>query len=398
MRILQVVSLGYEAGGAEKLARIIRDGMQELGHEVFTLSTDKNSGNRDIFATALVPAVSGGSLERLFKYFWNYEMYRKARAVMHSFNPDIVHLHTISEFSPSLIWGIGKTPAILTVHGPEEFTRELLPWLLPASDYNNGSYRWQDIRLVGRLRYCYLRYIQRPAYLLALKRLGMVTVPSNFMAHAIAADFPRTSVVTIYPAIVLPRKASLPRSIHPTVLYVGRLEVVKGVDYLITAFAHVFRDLPDARLRVVGDGNHREALENLTKQLGLSGCVEFAGWVKPDQIHHEYTAASVVAIPSVCPEALGLVGLEALAIGRPIVGSNMGGIPELIDANVTGAIVEPRDEHGLARAIGDFLSDPRKLADAASAAAVKACDFDIRVFVGYLLNAYQQVLDEHAGR
>ena len=368
--------------------------MRSLGHEVLVLSTDKNAAGKDVFADVMMRAVSGGNFTRLLKHLWNHDVYRKVRAVIREFCPDIVHLHTITEFSPSLLWGIGKTPTVMTVHGPEEFTLELLPWFLAPSDYRHDSYRWEDMRIIGRLRYTYLRYMQRPAYRLALRRLKLVIAPSKFMACAIAGDFPRTPVRHIYNGISLPRKAPLPSSSRPTVLYVGRLEVVKGVDYLIRAFAHVYRDFPETRLRIVGDGSEREALESLTKQLGLGEEVEFAGWIKHGQIRHEYVAATLVAIPSIWPEALGLVGLEALGIGRPIVGTNTGGVAELIDANVTGVIVEPGDEYGLAHAMSGMISDRCKLVDAASASAEKAQAFDSGVFIENLLSVYRKVLDE----
>jgi glycosyltransferase involved in cell wall biosynthesis len=397
MKVLQIIDIGYEAGGAEKTARITRDYLQQLNHDVFILSTDINSNSREMFANLMVPMVRGGVATRLIKYFWNYEAYRKVRATMRGFNPDVVHLHTICEFSPSVIWGIGKTPAILTVHGPEEFTLRLLPWLLPSSDYNHDSYQWKDIRLIGRLRYSYLRYIQRPAYLLALKKIKMIVVPSKFMARTVARDFPRTPTVVLYPEIIVPEKHYSPLSAHPTVLFVGRLELVKGVDYLIRAFARVHRYRPESRLRIVGDGSQRLALENLARELGIDYAVEFTGWVKPGQIHQEYTSATLVAIPSVCPEALGLVGLEALALGLPIVGSNTGGIPELIDIGITGAVVEPRDEGGLAEAIDSFLFNEDRLAVAARASVAKARELFSHSFIEKQLELYQQAINANLG-
>ena len=394
MKVLHVVSIASEVGGAEVHVKLIRDSMQRQGHEVFVLSTDRNAAGKDTFADVMIPAVSGGSFTRLLKHFWNHDAYRKVRDVIHEFGPDIVHLHTITEFSPSLLWGIGETPTVLTVHGAEEFTLGLLPWFLAPSDYSHGSYRWEDIRIIGRLRYAYLRYMQRPAYLLALKRLKLIVAPSKYMARTIAGDFPRTPILHIYNGVVLNRKAPLPPpSSRPTVLYVGRLEAVKGVDYLIKAFAYVHRDFPESRLRIVGDGSQREALKILTKQLGLSDDVEFAGWVKHEQIHQEYVAATLMAIPSLWPENLPSVAIEAMAIGRPIVGTNAGGLTELIDTNVTGVLVEPADEYGLAHAMSGMISDRHKLIAAASASAVKAQAFDSSTFIENLLDVYQKVLD-----
>jgi glycosyltransferase involved in cell wall biosynthesis len=391
VKVLQVIDLGYEAGGAEKIARIIRDRLQQLGHEVFVLSTDMNSAGRQMFANATVPAVSGGAPARLARYFWNYEAYRKMREIVRDFDPDVVHFHTICEFSPSILWGAGRKPAILTVHGPEEFTLKLLPWVLPRSDYRHGSYRLEDLRLVGRLRYCYLRYLQRPAYLLALRRLAMVAVPSQFMARAVAGDFRRTPVRVLYPGTIEAAHSSAPQTQRPTVLFVGRLEAVKGVEYLLKAFAHVSQRHPEARLRVVGEGSQREVLETIAHDLGLSDVVEFTGWVTPAQLWREYGDATVVAIPSVAPEALALVGVEALASGRPVIGSNVGGIPELIQPGVTGAVAEPGDDRGLAEAIESFLCDPAKLEVAARVAAVRVLDFHVEKFVDSQFRLYREV-------
>jgi len=392
MKVLQVIDLGFEAGGAEKLVRIIRDGMQSLGHEVFVLSTDRNPAGRSLFSDATVPAVSGRALTRLRKYLWNHEAYRAVRSAIRDFNPDIVHLHTICEFSPAVLWGIGHRPALLTVHGPEEFTLNLLPWLLPPTDYRHRSYRREDIRPVGRLRYSYLRHLQRPAYLLALKRVKLVTVPSKFMASTVSRDFPHTPIKVLYPGTIIPREVSERGSRRPLVLFVGRLERIKGVDWLINAFAEVARDRPESRLRIVGDGHERRALEEMTKELGLTEGVEFTGWLEADELRQEYADASVVVIPSVCPECFPLVGLEALASGRAIIGSNVGGIPELIDPEKTGLIVEPGDISGLAQAIDSLLFDDQRLATAAQRCSVKARDFSMNSFIERQLEAYSHVL------
>lgn len=397
MKVLQVINLGYEAGGAEKIARVVHDEMERLGHEVVTLSTDRNTGGHGVFATATVPTVRGGALARLVRYFWSRANYRVVRRLVDEFDPDIVHFHTLSEFSPAVLWAIGRRPAILSVHGPEEFTLELLPWLLPASDYAGGSFRWADVRFSGRLRYCYFRYIQRPAYLVAMRRLKLVTAPSKFIARTVARDFPHTPIEVLYPGIVIPGEAATSRATGSMVLFVGRLEPVKGADHLIRAFAHVYRDHPESRLRIVGEGSGRGSLEKMAADLGLAGVVEFTGWATPEQLARAYVEARVVAIPSVCPEALGLVGVEALANGRPIIGSNVGGIPELVDPGVTGAVVEPRDEHGMARAIESFLWDEDKLEVAAQMSAVKVREFYVDTFIEKQLQLYRRVVGDGAG-
>jgi glycosyltransferase involved in cell wall biosynthesis len=398
MKILEVVDLGYVAGGAEKSVKLISDSLRARGNEVLVLATDKNSTGKEVFADEFVPSITGPSFVRLFRFFWNPPTYRRVRRLIRDFRPDIVHLHTISEFSPSLLWGLGKTPFVLTVHGPEEFTGKLLPWLLPSSDYRNSSYLWKDIRFVGRLRYMYYRFLQRPAYRLALRRLRLVISPSKFMAQVVQADFPRTPATQIYNGIVLPPAKPLPRSPYPTIIYVGRLEAVKGVDHLVKAFAAVQRKFPRSRLRIVGDGTQSAALKQLAEQLKVSDSIDFPGWVEQQRIAQEYAAATLAVIPSVWPENLPTVAIEALAVGRPIVGSRTGGVSELIDDGINGFIVEPGNDAALAEAIISLLSDTPLLRSAAKASASKAQAFSNDAFVDRLLDVYKGILDENSNR
>jgi glycosyltransferase involved in cell wall biosynthesis len=221
----------------------------------------------------------------------------------------------------------------------------------------------------------------------------VVTAPSRFMARIIAGDFPRTAVKVLYPGTIQPQEPLPSRSRQPTVLFVGRLEPVKGVEYLLQAFVHVSRRHPEARLRIVGEGSQRDALTSLAKMLDLTDAVEFTGWLTGDGLRQEYADATVLVIPSVTPEALGLVGVEALANGCPVIGSNNGAIPEFVDPGVTGAVVEPGDELGLAQAMESFLCGQGKRPEAARAAAVKIRTFYVDAFVENLLDVYRQVLD-----
>jgi glycosyltransferase involved in cell wall biosynthesis len=95
----------------------------------------------------------------------------------------------------------------------------------------------------------------------------------------------------------------------------------------------------------------------------------------------------------VWPEALGLVGLEALANGCPVIGSSNGAVPEIVEPGVTGAIAEPGDALGLAQAIESFLGGEGKRPEAARAAAVKIRTFYVDGFIENLLEFYRQVLD-----
>jgi glycosyltransferase involved in cell wall biosynthesis len=389
MRILQIVNLGYPAGGAEKSVKLIRDALRERGHEVLVISSDKQLEGKVAFADITIPMIAGGSVRRLLRHAWYGVARREIQAAVQHFRPDVVHLHTIGEFSPAAFWAAGSAPAALSVHGPEEYTLELLPWQLPASDYRNRSFEWSDLTLAGHLRYWYYRLLQRPLFLLGARRLRVIFAPSKFMAQALESDAGKIPVRHLYNGIELPAPAPMPDK--PCVLYVGRLESVKGVDVLIRAMEDVATVIPSAQLLVVGDGSERQSLQQLSERLGLADHITFAGWLPPAGVRNSYRAAQVVAIPSVWPENLPTVAIEALATGRPIVGSDIGGIPELIVDGLTGMLVEPRDSGALASCLAEVLSDTALANRMARAAYEASGAFSITTFVESLEAAYEEL-------
>jgi glycosyltransferase involved in cell wall biosynthesis len=127
------------------------------------------------------------------------------------------------------------------------------------------------------------------------------------------------------------------------VLAVGRLVPEKGFDVLIRAVAET-----GDRLVVVGDGDIRPALDSLTRSTNAD--VTFAGSVDPTELARDYAAARVVAVPS-RREGFGMVAAEALAAGRAVVGTRVGGLPDLVTDGVTGTLVAPDDVAALVDAL-----------------------------------------------
>ena len=224
-----------------------------------------------------------------------------------------------------------------------------------------------------------------------MRRLKVILAPSKFMASDVASDFPQAKIRQLYNGIPLPGRVALPKRSTQTVLYVGRLASVKGVDHLVRSFAQVHGTMPHARLRIVGDGDRLQDLKDLAKELHILDCVEFPGWIVQQDIFKEYAAASLLAIPSVWPENLPTVAIEALAMGRPIVGSDVGGIPELVDNAKCGYLVSPSDETGLAKAITALLENPARLTSMSEAAHAKSTEFSDRIFIERIVAVYKEV-------
>lgn len=132
-----------------------------------------------------------------------------------------------------------------------------------------------------------------------------------------------------------------------TIIFVGRLHPVKGVQYLIEAMAIVHQQMPDVKLIIVGDGAERAMLEELAERLNLSDCIQFAGKVPQESIPQLMHQADVFALSSLS-ESFGIVNLEAMAAGLPIVATKVGGIPDVVEEGVNGYLVNAKNPDELA--------------------------------------------------
>jgi glycosyltransferase involved in cell wall biosynthesis len=303
---------------------------------------------------------------------------------MAEFNPDCVHLHTIGEFSPAVLAATRAYPRLLTVHGPEDWTRDLLRWKLPSAP--NGG----PLTAADRALYLYLRYVQRPAFLPRVRRVDRVLAPSRYFAEAVRRDLGRV------PIHVLPNGIDQLAAPEPVtgvrhLIYVGRLERVKGVHILVDAHRRLLEELPDARLTLVGDGRERAALESDARDLVAAGSVRFLGWRSGAEVAGQLASASAVVLPSLWPENFPTVALEALQLGRPLIGSRVGGIPELVGPD-NGALVEAGDADGLARVARRLLGDQELLESMGRASAKRAAQYGVEEFLDAVVTHYEEVV------
>lgn len=139
-----------------------------------------------------------------------------------------------------------------------------------------------------------------------------------------------------------------------SILFVGRLERMKGVDVLLAAFAQL--KIENCRLKIVGDGSLRRALEKQADQLNIADRVSFLGYIPPEEIAKEYVSTEVFCGLS-RSEALGNVFLEAQAAGCAVVGTSVGGIPDIIEHEQTGLLVPPDDADAARQALHRLLED-----------------------------------------
>jgi glycosyltransferase involved in cell wall biosynthesis len=180
---------------------------------------------------------------------------------------------------------------------------------------------------------------------------------------------------------------------RPTILAVARLAKDKGLDVLLEACSLLPARGRDFRLALVGEGEEEAALRAQVQRLGLSESVDFLGAVAPGDLAPHYLAADVVVLPS-RREGLGLVLVEALFCQRPIIGTRVGGIPDVVADGETGLLVPPDDPLALAEAITRLLNDPVLAARLAAAGYAHVRQhFSGQVVARRMAAVYRQALE-----
>ncbi|SDF31138.1 glycosyltransferase [Limimaricola pyoseonensis] len=189
------------------------------------------------------------------------------------------------------------------------------------------------------------------------------------------------------------RYAGPPGGPDDRLLFVGRLAAVKGVPVLLQALAAARRDRPGLRLDLVGDGPERAAIERLAAALGLGEAVRFHGYLGQAEVARMLAETGTLVLPSFA-EGVPVVLMEAMAAGRPVIATRVGGVAELVRHDETGLLVAPGDPAALAEAIGALSGDAeRRAAMGRTGRAKVAAGFDARQEAARLLTLLQAAQD-----
>jgi len=321
-------------GGVEVLATKFLPAMRERGYE-FAVVTSHGSLNLPdeaeyrgirIYRFPFQTALAGGNVDKLMTALQGVVRLKRA------FRPDLIHIN----FSdPSIFFNFHSSaaypaPVLIAI-------RVALP---------NGHTSGQPDTLLGQ----------------TFRAADWITANSAAMladARRLVPEIVHRSSV-IYNGLSMPDVPVMPLPfLPPLLLCLGRLVEDKGFDVALRAFAALVGRFPQLRLIIAGDGPARLALERQAFDLGLSSVVQFAGWVVPERVPELINGATIVVIPSRWQEAFSLVALQAAQMARPVVGTRVGGLPEVIVHGQTGLLVENEDTHALAEAIAYLLDNPQ---------------------------------------
>ena len=188
------------------------------------------------------------------------------------------------------------------------------------------------------------------------------------------------------------RRMDLSRRIQGAwVGFVGWLLPIKAPEVLMEAMAIVWKRHPDTTLVYLGKGDMESTLRQRAKTLGHDARVVFLGW--REDVNQIMPLFDLLVLPS-RNEGMGRVIVEAMAAGKPVIGSNIGGIPDLVEHGKTGFLVPPGDEVALADAIAQLIENPELAKKMCETGRSRCHQFSLQSMLDKLDNLYQEVLTE----
>jgi len=271
-----------------------------------------------------------------FWYWWIKRIFK----VEH---PDLVHTHSPVPYLADL--------------AVEAASNEHIPVL---ATYHSGSMRkgrWPVDIIISFYERIFLRRL--------FKRSNAVVAVSQTFARNY---FPQFAEKTFFipTGVDLSRFKKTPLPKEDTVTFIGRIEHSsswKGIEQLLQAMAIVIKHRPHARLELVGGGDAIDHYRARAEALGIGASVSLPGSQSGEKLIDAYRRATIVVLPSTSDsEAFSVALVEAMACGRPVIGTNIGGTPQVIDNEKDGFLVPPKDPQALAAAIERILGD-RALAE-----------------------------------
>lgn len=385
MRILAVGNMypPHHAGGYEVMWQAAMARARELGHEVRVIASD--------YRTATASPETDPDVHRTLRWYWDLDRYefpnlspldrlrierhnaRELEGHLGEFQPDLVSWWSMGCMSLSLIERVRRAgiPAVLVVHDD---------WLVYGPHYDQWIRQWRGWRrrMAGGVQ----RLSGVPAAV-DLDAAGRFVFNSRYtLERARATGLKLVPATVVYPGI--DERFLEPCPAPPwrwRFACVGRIDRQKGVDVAIRALAR----LPSTAVVSVwgtGDQRYLEEMRQLARELGVGERVRFEGWADPDQLVRIYAEADAVLFPVRWQEPFGLVPLEAMGIGRPVVTTARGGTAEFVRDGQNGLVFAADDDAALAQAIERLAHDARLREHICDGGRRTAANFTIGQFAG----------------
>ena len=361
----------YPGGVAVHVSHLERH-FTRMGHEVKVIAPASkailNLGDRFIPIGSPRSIPTSGSIARLTISPWTSS---RVKAVLNREKFDIIHLHEpLMPMLCTTVLRLSQTATIGTFHACHGS-----PGYDFLKPFGKVVIKRRFRRLHGKIA------VSKPAMEFACKHLPGYY---NIIPNGVDVDH--------FSPDVSPIEEFCDGKLN--ILFVSRLENRKGLNYLIEAFKQVKQEMPNSRLIIVGPGTRlRRRYEKEVKRSGLKDVV-FTGLVTYEELPRYYKTADVFCAPATGRESFGIILLEAMAVGKPIVASDIEGYASVLAHNVEGLLVPPGDVEVLARALLSLLTDPALRRQMGAKGRAKALEYRWERIARGVLNYYMRILSE----
>jgi len=306
---------------------------------------------------------------------WNPHPYYAIRKILKQEKPDIVHTHTIGGFSLATFSAIKSAgcPHVCTLHG----YALLSPWSALMR-------RDQVIRKFNLWERQFTRFTR-----FFSMSVDLALFPSQFIMdmHLKNGFFPNSKCLKLPIGIELSGVKKITKDYQTIdILYTGGLIKTKGAQVLIDSFKQLSN--PNIRLHIVGRGYYEQELRRMA---GSDSRITFHGFVTSEQLNELGLRANVAVIPSLFYENAPAVILESFQAGTPVVGSNIGGIPEIIEDGYNGRLFTAGDSGELKEVLESLVNSPAELERLSKGAAESVKKYDMKQHVKKLVKLYGEV-------
>jgi len=412
LKILMVQKFHFYRGGDSTYMFNLTKLHQENGNEVahFSMWHPKNieseySGHftSEIDFPSLLNDFSASSAWKvLTKSIYNREAKVKITRLIESFKPDIAHFHNIHEhLTTSIVRPFYKRriPIVWTLHDYRQVCPntsflcggEICERCLPNRFYNVFLHRCKKGSLAASFAAMLSIYFERITRVPG--RISHFITPSVFLKEKLVAGGFDPEKITAVPNFVdLSSYIPSPEE-KDYFVYFGRLSYEKGVDILITAASR----LKNARLLIVGEGPDEERLKKLAARLGADN-IKFTGYKSGDELKEILAHSQFAVLPSRWYENLPFSIIEAFALAKAVVATDIGGIPEMVEDGVNGSLFPLEDAGILTARLEKLLSDPVLRREMGRRGREKAARlYDSRGHYEKIMEIYKKVIDSSAG-
>lgn len=367
MKILYANKFFFPKGGAEISLFLLERLLCEMGHEAVHFSMQDERNNPSPWSDYFVSNVNynggaaHGRLKAAARMFWSREVTRKVRLLVKETKPDVAILNNVyHQLGPSLLSALDRlgVPMIMFARDGKlvcpayTMLRERRPCELCSGGRFYQAARHGCGGSISRGALLALESYWQHDIFKSWPKLKAIVSPSEFLANKMR-DMGLQQEIVVHRNVV-PRVAPAEKSVErQTVGFVGRLSQEKGIDVLI----HAASCCPELEFRIVGEGPEEQHVRHIVKATGTTN-VTLLGAMTAAQLQAEMRTWRLGVCPSIWYENCPRVVLEALALGIPVIGADIGGIPELVSN--AGLLVEPGNSARLSEAIKELWNDPER--------------------------------------